>query len=115
MTIHAKLFVRAAAVVLVATTAVTVGTAFGLGSGLRLRRVRAVARARGSARRHGAGEPSTVGAAAMPRCDLLPENYIAQDESVRAGGGESLNVWAAGDAAVARYFNELARLCEAGR
>ena len=53
-----------------------------------------------------------AGNAAMARCDVLPAYYVVQDETVRAGGaGSGVNVWAAGDAAVARYFNELSRRC----
>jgi hypothetical protein len=56
--------------------------------------------------------PSTAGGAAIRRCDLLPERYLAQEEAVPSfGATESLNAWAAGDVAVARYLNELARLC----
>ena len=60
--------------------------------------------------------PWTAGDAAIARCDLLPEHYVAQEESLPSGGArESVNAWAAGDAAVARYLNELARLCRTAR
>ncbi len=113
MTIHTKVFEGAAAAVLTAVTAVSLGAALGLGSG-------------------GDHEPapaptvrpdameqvpsSTADDDAIRRCDLLPEHYVPQDETVPSGGaGESVNAWAAGDAAVARYLNELARLCRTAR
>jgi hypothetical protein len=110
MTRHAKLF-QGAAAVLVAATAVVFGTAVGLGSDDEPS-ARPAARPAAMVRVN----PWAAGDAAMARCDLLPEHYVTQDESVRAGGaGGGVNVWAAGNAAVARYFNELARLCVAAR
>jgi hypothetical protein len=107
MTIHAKLFHGAAALV-AAATAVTLGAAVGLGSSGGEPSPTTPARPDAMAQVN----PWATGDAAMARCDLVPEHYVVHDETVRSGGtGESVNVWAAGDAAVARYFNELARLC----
>jgi hypothetical protein len=107
MSMYRKLFEGTVGVV-VAATAVTVGVVFGLGpardesSGARASRRAAPV----------AVEPRAAGDAAVPRCDLLPEHYVPRDEEVVGGGaGTGVNVWAAGDAAVARYLNELARIC----
>jgi hypothetical protein len=112
MTIHTKVFEGAAAVVLTAVTAVSVGAALGLGSGgdepspVPADRPDSMVEV----------TPSTADDAAIKRCDLLPEHYVAQEETVPSGGaGESVNAWAAGDAAVARYLNELAQLCRTAR
>lgn len=110
MTIPTKVFEGAAAVVLTAVTAVSIGAALGLGSG---EPSSVPADRRDSTVQVTA---STAGQAAIRRCDLLPEHYVVQDETVPSGGaGESVNAWAAGDAAVARYLNELARLCRTAR
>jgi hypothetical protein len=110
MAIRTKVFEGAAAVVLTAVTAASIGAALGLGSGEPSpvpadppdSTVQAI--------------PSTTGEAAIRRCDLLPEHYVVLDETVPSGGaGEAVNAWAAGDAAVARYLNELARLCRTAR
>ena len=108
MTIHTKVFQGAAAVVLTAVTAASLGAAFGLGSGGDGPSPRPADRPDAMVQ----ATPSTPGDAEIRRCDLLPDHYVAQEETVPSGQtGESVNPWAAGDAAAARYLNELARLC----
>jgi hypothetical protein len=113
MTIHGRVFEGVAAVVVATVTAVSLGAALGLYSSdgdepSPAPAVRPDATVQ--------VPPSTADDAAIRRCDLLPEHYVPQDESVPSGGaGESVNAWAAGDAAVARYLNELARLCRTAR
>ncbi|MGH9191902.1 MAG: hypothetical protein ACRDZ0_05450 [Acidimicrobiales bacterium] len=113
MTIHTKGFEGAAAVLLTAVTAVSLGAALGLGSGGGDKPSPVPADRPDSMVEV---TPSTADDAAITRCDLLPEHYVAQEETVPSGGaGESVNAWAAGDAAVSRYLNELARLCRTAR
>jgi hypothetical protein len=113
VTNHTKAFEGAAGVVLTAVTAVSLGAALGLGSGggdkpspLPADRPDRMVQV----------TPSTADDATITRCDLLPEHYVAQEETVPFGGAEdSVNAWAAGDAAVGQYLNELAQLCRTAR
>ncbi|MGH8977214.1 MAG: hypothetical protein ACRDV7_03995 [Acidimicrobiia bacterium] len=112
MMLHQQLF-QGAAIVVVAATAVTLGTALGVGSAGDEPSPVPAARPDAMVQVN----PWTVGDAAVGRCDLLPDQYVERNESVLSGGGgeNGVNAWAAGDVAVARYLNELARLCPAGR
>jgi hypothetical protein len=105
---YSKLFAGAVVVVALALAAVAGDVVLRIGPG----------RGESSGTRE-SRSPSTVavdhraGDAAVEHCDLMPEHYEPQDEDVAmvAPVSEAVNAWAAGNTAVARYLNELARQC----
>jgi hypothetical protein len=109
MRIRSKVIEGVAGTVLVAATVFAVGSAFDSGSGGR----------ESSATPVGHGSEVEVNAwaagdAALAPCEWLPENYRVRETngaSGRADGGAE--AWRALYAAVAGYFEDLARQCAA--
>ena len=103
MTRHVKLFEAGAGVVLVSAAAVALSLAFGGGATDEAR----------VPRQHPAATTERTTARSVPptTCDYLPDNYVVRDELPPQPSGAEVNAWAAGDAAVARYFNSLVALC----
>jgi hypothetical protein len=109
MRISSKVIEGVAGTLLVAATAFAVGAAFDGGSGSPAPAVAPV--------HHGSEvevNARAAGDAALARCDRPPEHFRVRAAHLAGGSAVGRDTaWAAGDAAVARYFDEIARQCTA--